>query len=319
MPQPAAYPLLSLRHKRAIAASLLLAAGLYLLLVISTGLANVLAAMARLDVLVWCVLLACSLTNYLLRYCRWQYYLRLFGHALPHRLHFIYYLAGFALTTTPGKSGEIIRSLLLRPHGIPYPHSIAAFFTERLLDITLVALLSLLAMLSLDHFIFIVISCAILVLALLPLLRHPYTHLLLRRWQQRLPPSRRYRLLGHLRNLLRKARRLLAPRPLSIGLLLGLAAWGMQGLAFTLLLSQMGVALPIALGVGVYATGLLVGAVSFLPGGVGSTEAALIVLLTLLGTDMPIAVAIAVLSRLITLWFAVSLGLLSTAYLSLRR
>ncbi len=311
-------PLLSTRHKRAIAASLLLAAVLYLIIVISTGFTTVLAAMARLNTLVWCTLLACSLANYLLRYLRWQYYLRLFGHTLPHGLHFIYYLAGFALTTTPGKSGEMIRSVLLRPHGIPYPHSIAAFFTERLLDVILVASLSLLAMLVVDRFTLFVITITLVVLAVLPLLRHPYTHVLLRRWQQRLRPSRRQRMLGHLRNLLRKARRLLAARPLYSGLLLGFAAWSMQGIAFTVLLSQMGVTLPFALGFGIYATSLLAGAVSFLPGGVGTTEAAMIVLLTLMGADTPTAVAISVISRLITLWFAVSLGLLATAYLSLR-
>ena len=316
---PVAPALLSVRHKRAIAASLLVAAILYLIIVISSGSANVFAAIARLDLLVWLTLLLCSLANYLLRYFRWQYYLRLFGHSLPHRQHFIYYLAGFALTTTPGKSGEVIRSVLLRPYGIPYPHSIAAFFTERLLDVILVALLALLTMLVIDRFILFIISISIVVVAVLPLLRHPYTHVLLRRWQTRLSPSRRQRLLGHLRNLLRKARRLLAARPLYIGLLLGFAAWSMQGIAFAFLLSQMGLTIPFALAFGIYATSLLVGAASFLPGGVGTTEATLIVLLTLLGTDTATAVAVAVVSRLMTLWFAVSLGLLATAYISLRR
>ena len=53
---------------------------------------------------------------------------------------------------------------------------------------------------------------------------------------------------------------------------------------------------------------MLVGAVSFIPGGVGSAEAALTTLMVLQGVDMPTAIVIAILCRITTLWFAVALG-----------
>ena len=119
--------LFSLRHRRAIILSLSLAAMLYLAVVMLTGTKDTWQIFTRLGLGGWCILLSCSFCSYLLRFVRWQYFLRRVDRRLPSRLHLAYYLAGFALTTTPGKAGETIRSVLLRPHGVPYPTSLASF------------------------------------------------------------------------------------------------------------------------------------------------------------------------------------------------
>ena len=61
----------------------------------------------------------------------------------------------------------------------------------------------------------------------------------------------------------------------------------------------------------IYALSMLVGGLSFLPGGLGSAEAVMIALLILKGMAMPTAVAATVFIRLATLWFAVLIGLLA--------
>ena len=53
---------------------------------------------------------------------------------------------------------------------------------------------------------------------------------------------------------------------------------------------------------------MLAGAVSFLPGGLGGTEATMVGLLAWSGMALPDAVAATVLIRVCTLWFAVLLG-----------
>jgi uncharacterized protein (TIRG00374 family) len=63
----------------------------------------------------------------------------------------------------------------------------------------------------------------------------------------------------------------------------------------------------------VYAAGTLVGSVSFLPGGLGGTEAVIIALLGALGVPVPAATAIAFIVRLATLWLAVLVGLATLA------
>jgi uncharacterized protein (TIRG00374 family) len=76
-------------------------------------------------------------------------------------------------------------------------------------------------------------------------------------------------------------------------------------------------ALPTA--IGIYAVSMLVGALSFIPGGLGSTEAVMVLLLKLTGVDATTALAITLIARVATLWFAVVLGLLCLAGIELDR
>ena len=67
----------------------------------------------------------------------------------------------------------------------------------------------------------------------------------------------------------------------------------------------------------IYAVATLVGAVTALPGGMIGTEGSMLALLQQSGAAKSAASASTVLIRLVTLWFAVAIGLL--ALLALRR
>ena len=58
------------------------------------------------------------------------------------RINLGVYFAGFALTTSPGRVGEILRSVLLKPHGVPPAASVAAFFAERVSDLLAILVLA---------------------------------------------------------------------------------------------------------------------------------------------------------------------------------
>ncbi len=311
--------MLSARHKRAIALSLLLAAALYLLVAFNAGYSKILTAIAQVDSHIWCILLGGSLLNYSLRFLRWQFFLQHFGHRLPGYLHFSYYLAGFALTTTPGKAGEIIRSVLLRPHAVPYANSIACFFTERLLDVVVLTLMAASSILAFDGYRGFILAVVLLLVLVLAFLRCARCHVWMRFWQRRIRIRRLRQMAWHLLNLLGKARELFQLRTFYTGLLLGMLAWSAQGITFMVLLDHTGNHLPFIIAMGIYAISLLIGAASFLPGGVGSTELAMYLLLRANAVDETTALIIPLITRLTTLWFAVSLGLLATTYLSARR
>ncbi|MBI1422582.1 MAG: flippase-like domain-containing protein [Gammaproteobacteria bacterium] len=311
--------LFSLRHRRAIILSLSLVALVYLLVVLVTGADAAWQVFSRLGPADWLLLLSCSFGNYLLRFVRWQYFLRRAGWRLPLRLHLAYYLAGFALTTTPGKAGETIRSVLLRPHGIPYPTSLACFFSERLLDVVVVALLAALTTLAFSadqNFIFILLGLAFIVFLLL---HSPWPLHILEYLQRRLHSKRLQRGLGHLHQLVHDARNFLTLQPLALGLLLGIAAWSLQGYAFYYLLQVIGFEMQLPLAMGIYAISLLAGAVSMIPGGIGATEAAMAIMLAAAGADTHVAVVVPVINRLSTLWFAVAVGLLAAGWLAANR
>jgi len=70
----------------------------------------------------------------------------------------------------------------------------------------------------------------------------------------------------------------------------------------------MGANAGVAGAIGIYSIALLGGALFFLPGGLGSTEAFMLLLLMQAGLDPVSASAATIISRVTTLWFAVLLG-----------
>lgn len=257
------------------------------------------------------LILGLSLFNYALRFLRWGWYLHVLGHRVPALRHLGYYLGGFAFTVSPGKAGESVRSIYLNLHGVPFAHSLAALFTERLLDALAVTALAALVLASGQDYRVAVAAAALVFGAVTVFAGHGYVPATLRAAAARLG-GRIHRLLVNLALLFESSAQLLRARYLLPGLLLGLAAWGAEGYGLYLLAGHLGVELTPWSGTGIYALAVLAGVASFfMPGGIGGTEAAMTALLVAAGAPLPAAFAITVLCRLATLWFAVVVGILA--------
>ncbi len=321
---PSIFHTLFLKNKRNLSIILVIVCVLYIGMILFAKPENILSAFAKMSSLNWLLILNCSFANYLLRFIRWHYYLSYLGHKLPLKLHFLYYMAGFALTLTPAKIGETIRSTYLAQHSVPYTHSLAAFFTERFLDVVIIALLSLFVLQfefaesSKNYHQFILIS-VLVVVSFIPLLRQTFVTQCFKSVSQQVPWRVLRTLLQHLTRLLTTARELFAYKPIYTGLLLGGIAWIIQGLAFYFILSTLNINITLQQSIGIYAISLLAGAASFIPGGIGTTEAVMTLLLTLSGADTATAIAAALISRLSTLWFAVALGFSAALVLSFEK
>ena len=294
-----------------------LGVAIYVGVMIATDLSVLTDAALQLAALSWSLILGCSLINYAVRFLRWHWYLRYLGEQIPWSRHFTYYVAGFAFTTTPGKAGEAIRSLYLNRHGVPWSQSLAALFAERLLDLAAIAILTIAAAWSFSSARWPVAIALIGVLAALTLLHHPRLDSLLTRLTTQRNWPKFTRGITHLRALLHDSAQLLQPKPRHLGLLLGLIAWGAEGIGFFVILHALDVPISLGLAIGIYAAGILAGALSFIPGGLGSTEAVMVLLLSLTGVETPTALAATLLCRLATLWFAVVLGLAALGWLEL--
>ena len=312
-------PLLSAKRRKTIIISIALTAAIYLCVVILTGYDDIRIAFQQIGLLGWSFLFFCSLSNYFIRFIRWHGYIKLTGATIPFWRHFLYYLSGFALTTTPGKAGETIRSVLLRPHGVSYPESLASFFTERFLDVIVIALLASLSVYVFDEYHGFVLITTIVILLLLPLIRSQVLISILTNVKNKIHWHRIQTVLNHLISLINSAQLFLAWRHIAGGLGLGMIAWSIQGFAFYFIVSTLNFELSLLAAMGIYSISLLAGAVSFIPGGVGSTEVVMGLLLAALGADTSIAVSAPLISRLSTLWFAVAIGLLSSAWLTSHR
>ena len=112
-------------------------------------------------------------------------------------------------------------------------------------------------------------------------------------------------------------KQLSSPREMLAGVAIGVFAWSAEGIALWLILKGIGADIGLFQAIPIYAAATLVGAVTTLPAGLIGTEGSMLVLLQQMDVANAAASAGTVLVRLVTLWFAVGIGLL--ALVTLRR
>jgi uncharacterized protein (TIRG00374 family) len=261
------------------------------------------------------VLVGLSFLSYVLRYLRWHWLLSRAGHSIQFQMGFLSYLAGFALTATPGKVGELLRARYFKVQGVPPWRVLSAFAYERVLDLLVVLGLAAVAISHPKSFVFalaFVVGClvAVVIAAHSPQFLEKASHfLLVRKWHR----------LGNLLRLakdgLMGCRTWFTALDLSVSLTLGVLAWSLTAFSFVWLLWQLDVTLPIELALAIYPLAMLVGAASLIPGGMGSTEASIVTLLFFAGVPLAVGALAAVGIRLTSLWLAILCGLISMSIL----
>lgn len=291
----------------------LLSAGGYLGFSLWGGWREVVAALTRVGIIGVFIALALSLVNYGMRFVRWQKFLAVLGHRVHAPESLRIYMAGFGLTILPGKVGETIRSVFLKQHGVSYPESLAAFFSDQFSN-----LISMLVLIAIGLWAYpqfqpaVLMLAALIVTGLLVLQQSSWLRAIERFAQQRLP-ARLGKMAEHAIEIVLHSGRCFSLPMLLYGLALGIVAWGAEGVAFYYIVNLLdgGVSLQAALFI--YAFSMVVGALSFFPGGLGGMEATMVALLMLNHVAQPQAVAATILIRLATLWFAVGLGMAALA------
>lgn len=251
-----------------------------------------------------------SLLNYLLRIVRWRMYLMRFGYRFSWVFVALTYLAGFAFKLSPGNVGEMVRARYYGAAGLSVANTTAAFFVERLLDLLVVLALALVAYAASSRFDALLWGTVAVVMVILLVLGCVPWAACLAMGERR--PGNQTAIKGALLWLLRTmmaARTLLSPGLLTCGFLLGVGGWGAECLGL-MSIGAMAPSVPmdLASATGIYAVAIVVGALSFLPGGLGSGELVMVALLSHHGYSMPDALLLTMVCRLLTIWFAVALG-----------
>jgi uncharacterized membrane protein YbhN (UPF0104 family) len=261
-------------------------------------------AMAQLP-----VLLLFALTSFVLRYARWFWLLRWAGSEVPVWQGWLAYLSGFAFTATPGKVGELVRIRYFGRLNVEGSRVMSAFVFERALDLVVVFCLATLWVV--DTQMFVVAATFVLVFLVLVglVIYKPMTLDALGMALIGYGFGRVGRLLRFVAQAMAGCVVWLRPVPVMSSLLLGLGAWCSIALAFVFLLNEMQLHVPFLAAFAAYPLAMLAGAASMLPGGVGSTEAAIVFQLQWHGVPLATALLVAVVIRLGTMWIAVVCGL----------
>lgn len=255
--------------------------------------------------------IALATTNYALRFLRWQYYLRRLDVHVPPGESALVFLAGFVMSVTPGKVGEMFKSVLLfESRGTSMARTAPIVVAERLTDLVALVVLCALGSLSLDDGPRIAAIFALLVAGLLTACAYRPLGELGLRVAARLPVIKR--LAPKLRDAYESLHVMTRPAPLAVGTVLALAGWSLETLAlWTIVRGFPGCHISLAASAFAYATSTIAGALAMMPGGLGVTEAGLTATLQALGSaevTPSVATAATILIRIATLWWAVAVG-----------
>lgn len=271
-------------------------------------------SMARFDWAVagWALLLSCA--NFALRGVRWHYYLLRVGVRVPVGESFLVFLAGFVMTVTPGKLGEVFKSLLLKEvHGTPNAVTAPVVVAERVTDLIGLLLLVGVGGLYVERASWLAGGAALLAIGAGVLVTSRPVGEAALAVAARLPVLRRA--TPKIRNAYESLFVMTRLRPLLVGTALASAAWGLQVVAVQWIVAGFpGAEVPLGAAAFAYCGSLVAGVLALMPGGLGVTEAGMTGLLQLLGNDavtQPVAAAATIVARLTTLWWAVLVGIVA--------
>ncbi|MGO9833041.1 MAG: lysylphosphatidylglycerol synthase transmembrane domain-containing protein [Polyangiaceae bacterium] len=270
----------------------------------------------------WAFAAACALAfgNYLVRWLKWEFYLaRLDIRGVGKVDSLLTFLSGFVLTVTPGKVGEVFKSLVLfETHGVPVARTAPVVVAERVTDVIGVVALIVVGSLGFSGgLVWAGLGSAAVLTLLVVVSSRRLSHALIARIETGPGPLKRIgpKLLeayDSLATLVRPSN-LVAPTILSIG------AWSLECTALWVVLKGLGQSTGMGLATFFYATSTLAGALVPVPGGLGVTEASLQGQMQELGhVTAAASTAAMILVRFATLWFAVLVGFVSLSLLKRR-
>lgn len=283
----------------------------YLLFSLWGGWHQVVAAFYKVGAVRTIAILSVAFISYLFRFSRWNYFLHTLGHRVPIFQSLRLYLAGFSLTTTPGKAGEALRSVFLKDYGIAYRRSFGALLSERFSDLIAVVVLAAGGLFVEEKTrIIILLSLLFIAFALYAIQNDPWLKAI-ERWTSRKFSPHLSHVVEFMIETVLAFRSCFKTRVLIWGIILGCIAWGLEGAILYFLLKTLGSPIALFEAIYIHAFALLVGAITFLPGGLGGAEVTLYELLRYHDVPSSTAVAATLFLRLSTLWFSVVVGLIA--------
>ncbi|HGG56713.1 MAG TPA: flippase-like domain-containing protein, partial [Nannocystis exedens] len=209
--------------------------------------------------------------------------------------------------------------LLKQSDGVDFSRTAPIVVADRLTDLIALVILSLVGIAEFGEFneyLPIILVTLVLVIAGVVVLGSPRLCHGLLRLLARLPGVNR--LAHRAEALVDASARVLRLRALLLLSLLSVVGWGLECIGYWLILGGFqGTQASLSLAIFLWSTTTIIGALSFLPGGLGATEGSLAVLVARLasGVSQAISLASTLLIRICTLWYGEVVGGLALAWL----
>jgi len=266
---------------------------------------NTVSALRSFKVIYLPLILGLTFVNYLLRFAKWHFFLKLMKDS------FIIFLSGLAMTITPGKAGELLKSLLLKElNGVAVSRTAPVVFAERLSDGFGLIILSLTGVALFKHGGAALLAVALILAGMVIVIKVPALYQPCIRLCAKIPVVNRF--TGVIENLLNSASQLMTFKSLVFTIAISIVSWSFESIAFYFVFIGLGFKVSILTATFILAFSSIIASVSMLPGGLGAAEGSIMGLLVkLANVPAGIAAVATILIRFCTLWFGVAVGLLA--------
>jgi len=255
------------------------------------------------------VIFGLSFINYLIRFLKWDYYLKLLKINVSKTDSLGIFFSGLSMSVTPGKMGELLKCYILKKiKGTPISVSTSIIFAERITDFISLIIIAVIGAYIIGYGREISVSFGILFLVLVFIISSRSLSIKIINILERIKFLNKFGKSIH--NLYEGIYILIRIKPLAIAVFVSLIGWFCECYGFYLTLVAFQTHFKVLSASFIYAFSTLLGALMFLPGGLGFTEGSLTGLLMYANIDKGIAVASTFIIRAATLWFAVLLGAL---------
>ena len=256
------------------------------------------------------IVLTMVISGWVVLFVRWNILLKNQKIDIPIKENILIYLAGFSLAISPLKSGELLKSELLRnKFDIPRTKTVPIILMERFYDIIGTVLIAVIIggfFLGIS-FVPIILGIAVLTVGVFFMLyfKSVFNFITSKFY--------RFKFFGKFEEPLKNSQQIFhdsSSKKLVITSTALTVIWRfVEGVGIYFVLIGFGINIIGYLEIiSLYSTSVILGAVSMLPAGIGVTEGSFGGLSTLLGMEISIALALAIIIRLFTLWFGVVVG-----------
>jgi uncharacterized protein (TIRG00374 family) len=303
------------KYKKRIIYSIIFGAVVYLALSVYANFGQLGIAFGKFNWLMLPFILLLSLGNYLMRFLKWDYYLKVLGIRLDKKMSLLIFLSSFIMSITPGKVGEVFKSYLLKEYnGTPIARSAPIVLAERITDFLSLILLSMVGvwMFGYDSRLIIIVGAFFVILVIL-LSSKTISHTIIGYFE-------RFSVISKISHKIYisydSIYQMIKIKELLVTIIFSIFAWFFECLGLYFVINSFGVDnlvhVDIFVSTFIYGFATIAGAVTMLPGGLGATDASITFLLvSLKNVANSIAVAATLLIRVATLWFAVIVGIIA--------
>ena len=253
------------------------------------------------------LILLLTFLNYVLRFLKWDYYLRCLEINMSRKSSAGVFLSGLSMSVTPAKLGEAFKSYLLKElNGVEISKTVPVVFAERCTD-----LIGLIILASIGYSAFkygkevLLITIFVILIAILVIQSKKLCLWLI---NSNIPLISNTKVLH---NLYGSAYTLFSIKPLIIAIAISTFSWFFECSALFFVFKGFGLDYPLLLAVFAFSFSTVAGAVSMIPGGLGVAEGSMTGILVLSGMPKAIAAASTLIIRFCTLWFGVLIGMLT--------